>query len=59
MMEVVLTVRIPDCWITEVAGLSDRPIMFLRSVPDGREGGEDYRSGSPRRSRKDRVAVGP
>jgi predicted DNA binding protein len=38
-MEVVLTVRIPDCWITEVAGMSERPIRFLRSVPDGHEGG--------------------
>jgi len=39
MMEVVLTVRIPDCWVGDVATLSDRPIRFLRSVPDGRGGG--------------------
>lgn len=39
MMEVVLTLRIPDNWISGVAELLDRPIRFIQSVPDGAEGG--------------------
>ncbi len=39
MMEVILTLRIPESWFEDVAPLLDRPVTVLESVPDGVAGG--------------------
>ncbi len=39
MMEVTLTIRIPESWFEDVSVLLDRPIKVLQSVPDGVAGG--------------------
>jgi predicted DNA binding protein len=39
MMEVTLTIRIPDAWISEISPFLDRPVTVLQAVPDGELGG--------------------
>ena len=39
MMEVQLTIRIPESWFEDVSPLLDRPVKFIQSVPDGEQGG--------------------
>ena len=39
MMEVTLTIRIPNSWFEDLHGLLDRPVKVIQSVPDGHEGG--------------------
>ncbi len=39
MMEVILTLRIPESWFEDVAPLLDKPVTVLESVPDGVAGG--------------------
>jgi predicted DNA binding protein len=39
MMEVTLTLRIPENWFEDVVPLLDRPVQVIQSVPDGDEGG--------------------
>jgi predicted DNA binding protein len=39
MMEVSLTIRIPNSWFEDLSPLMDRPIKVLQSVPDGVAGG--------------------
>ncbi len=39
MMEVTLTLRIPESWFEDVAHLLDKPVTVLQSVPDGVAGG--------------------
>jgi predicted DNA binding protein len=39
MMEVTLTLRIPESWFEDVAPLLNRPVKVLQSVPDGVDGG--------------------
>ncbi len=38
-MEVRLTLRIPDSWIRDIGELTGKPIRFIQSLPDGKEGG--------------------
>jgi predicted DNA binding protein len=39
MMEVQLTIRIPESWFEDVSPLLDRPVRVIQSVPDGDQGG--------------------
>ena len=39
MMEVVLTIRIPDGWLSDIGPRIDQPVRFLQAVPDGDQGG--------------------
>jgi predicted DNA binding protein len=39
VMEVSLTLRIPESWFEDVVPLLDRPVKVLQSVPDGLDGG--------------------
>jgi predicted DNA binding protein len=39
MMEVQLTIRIPESWFEDVSPLLDRPVKVIQSVPDGKQGG--------------------
>lgn len=39
MMEVQLTIRIPESWFEDISPMLDRPVRFIQSVPDGQRGG--------------------
>ncbi len=39
MMEVQLTIRIPESWFEDISLLLDKPVKFIQSVPDGAQGG--------------------
>jgi predicted DNA binding protein len=39
MMEVQLTISIPKSWFEDIIPLLDRPVKFIQSVPDGKQGG--------------------